>query len=554
MRALLVPVALLGLLAVAISGDAAEVTARVDRESIQLDESFRLIIQIEGDIDGTPDFAPLDADFEIRNRSESQNIQIIHGQFSRLHQWTLTLIPRRAGRLVIPPIAVGSARSTALRVDVSERENVGDGDASGPIFLEAEVTPAAAYVQSQVIYRLRLYRSVDTRIGRLDEPSLSEGEALIERLGEDRGFETRRNGKRYTVVERRYLVSPQRSGRLVLAPLAAEAIVVDPFAAGGRYERVRAPEISVDVQPVPPEWGGAPWLPARNVTLSESWSEDPAAMTAGDPVSYEMTVEADGMVAELLPAPARDVPHGLKQYPDRPNLENRDLGESVTGRRVDRAVLIPGVAGSFTLPPVRLEWWNTVEHRKEVAEIPSRAIQVQPAPNERAETGVPAAVATEVSDAGVWPAVSGVLAVGWLLTLAFWLGSRRRSALDSKPTRRPLSNARTMRAITDACRRGDGPAASRALLAWGGGRWPDRPPRSLGSLGARCRGRLAIAIKVLEQHLYGRGSGQWDGSDLMAALNELPEAEPHGEGGIGALLPLSPPGAGYLGAKLPPNV
>ncbi len=554
MKALVEWIVFLGLLGVAVGGQAAEVSTRVDRETVRLDESFRLVIEIEGDVDGEPDFSKLNADFEIRNQSESQNIQIIHGQFSRLYQWTLTLIPRRVGALVIPPISVGALQTQALSVTVLERAALADSADSGPIFLEAEATPGNAYVQSQVIYRLRLYRAVETRIGRLEEPSISEGEALVERLDEDRGYETRRNGKRYTVIERRYLVTPQRSGTLVFAPLTAEAIIVDSISAGGRYQRVRAPEVRIEVRPVPPDWGGKPWLPARGISLSESWSEDPTALTAGDPVSYSITLEADGMVAELLPELAREVPVGLKQYPDRPQTENRDTGASVSGRRVERVVLMPASAGSFTLPPIRLEWWNVATHRKEVTELPARSIQVLPAAVEIAVTE-PLALAPEpIRVAGVWRAASAFLGAGWLVTLALWWRRRRREPSAAMPVPRALTNTRAISAARKACRRNDPHAASRALLTWGSERWPTHPPGNLVSLGARCGGGLSRAVEILDQHIYGFESMPWNGSELAAALDKLPEVNVPGRVTTSALLPLTPPDCGFADAKIPPNV
>ena len=74
-----------------------------------------------------------------------------------------------------------------------------------------------------------------------------------------------------------------------------------------RRFRSEALHVMVDgIVAPPPEHPDATWLPASQLTLSESWSEDPDAMTVGIPQTRTLTVTARGLletsreVAELF--------------------------------------------------------------------------------------------------------------------------------------------------------------------------------------------------------------------------------------------------------------
>ena len=65
-----------------------------ERNQVSIDESFDLVFQAEGTLDGEPDFGPLEEQFEILSQHQSQNIQMINGQVHRSISWTLTLMAK----------------------------------------------------------------------------------------------------------------------------------------------------------------------------------------------------------------------------------------------------------------------------------------------------------------------------------------------------------------------------------------------------------------------------------------------------------------------------
>jgi hypothetical protein len=104
--------------------------------------------------------------------------------------------------------------------------------------LELGIDGDQVMVQQQVPVVVRLYSAVPIRGGELSAPS-ADG-AVLERLGEDSQYRTQRNGRDYQVIERRFSLSPQRSGELRIAPVQFEGELMSTgrAAASDRFGRL----------------------------------------------------------------------------------------------------------------------------------------------------------------------------------------------------------------------------------------------------------------------------------------------------------------------------
>ena len=198
------------------------------------------------DVSTRPDFSALDTDFDVLGTSQSTSVSIINGRMQRSARWLVDLMPKREGVFTIPAIQIGNERSNPLTLTVKPSAAAA-GEPAGEIFLEVEVDTQTPYVQQQAVLTIRLYRSVQMGNASLTEPNVTGGDVIVERLGDDAGYETQRGGTRYAVVERRYALFAQNSGPAVIEPLLFEGRVptgrqsmFDPFSQG-RPVRVRSP-------------------------------------------------------------------------------------------------------------------------------------------------------------------------------------------------------------------------------------------------------------------------------------------------------------------------
>jgi len=501
----------------------ATLSASVDRDSIHANESFTYILRAEGQLSGRPDLSVLGRDFDVIDTSQSTRIQIVNGRSSQVAEWVVELMPRAPGSYDLPSIRLGALQSNAVPLDILPAVN--DSGADGDIFIEVELDRPSAYVQSQVVYTLRLFVGIGTGRATLTAPRVDGGEAIVEKLGGDREYTTVRSGRVYNVRERTYAIFPQTSGQVRIGPAVYDAVIY-PSRGFQRQQRLSSDVLELNVNPAvapPASNPGAVWLPANSLSIEESWSDSPTRFEQGIPQTRVLTVVASGLLETQLPELDPGVTPGLRQYPDQPELSRETTATGIQATRTERYAVIAQQAGPVELPPVELPWFNVDTGRWEIARIEGRTIDVlpgaqsEPPPEATTSAATPPAAATP--GPGVWPWVSAGLAIGWLATLAAWAISRRRHGgrAAAPAADRPPSERALIRQIGAACRVDDARRVQDLLLEWARLRFDD-PPVSLGALAARLQGQLGTEIAGLEAALYGPRASDWRGQGLFEAL------------------------------------
>jgi len=403
---------LLLFLLLARSGTAlsAGLEASIDRTRIVEGESVMLTVTAPGDSWGIPELGALAQEFEVESQGQSTNMTIVNGQASSTREWRFLLAPKRSGRLTVPALKIGGMESEPIQLEVlptSEATRLGE---TLPVMVEAEVDKATPYVQGQVVYTARVLLRVQVQQATLEDPK-ADG-VIIERLGEDRSYETHRDGHRYKVIERRYALFPQHSGPIEIAPPALSGAIAEPrqgrSGAGGApfggsapsaFERffgrdpfddmgsllqrtrpiqVRGPAVGLDVRPQP-DGAPSPWLPAESLQLADAWMPDLSELRVGEPITRTIAITAQGLSAAQLPDLEPEAPDGVKRYPDKPRSETRTEGDDLIAVKEIKQALVPSVEGELTLPEIRLAWWDTQADRERLAVLPARVVQVLPA-------------------------------------------------------------------------------------------------------------------------------------------------------------------------------
>ena len=507
----------------------AAVTATVDRGDVEINESFTLKVLVDTDVDVEPDASALETDFFVGQRSQLSNTTIVNGQISRSRTWTYVLMPRRDGDLVIPPVIVGSEQSNPLHIVVAPQSNALPGEAD--IFVATDVDYAESFVQAQVLYTVKVYRSVATRQPRLSEPHLSGVEVLIELAGEERSYESILNGKNYNVVERVYALFPQESGELSIAPARFEARVLRDGRITGR-KVFESDALKVTVNPIPPppaEFPDAAWLPAKSLQLSEEWSREPERLPAGEPITRHVTVKALGQLATQIPLIDPAGADGVKIYPDKPELRVTAEPDGIRALRKDQYAMIGVRAGVIELPELNLPWWNIGAGEWQIASLPSRSLTILPSgeaelpPVVEPQIELPFESETPPFKSNFWRRISEGLIALWLLTILTWWWSRRPEKKPKDPEPPPIhkQQAKFLKAARKAALVEDAVTVKSALLSWGRLQWPDDWPRSIGDIASRVTDPLATELDTLCSSSYGPNGVSWNGKDLAKALRSF---------------------------------
>jgi hypothetical protein len=512
----------------------------VDREQIALGDTLRLVIAATGDedLDGL-DLRTLLADFEILQRSMSSSTSIINGQTTRTRQLSLDLTPRREGTLEIPAFRAGAETTRPIAIAVGPPPTLSDADQE--VLFTAEVDRSEVYVQGQLLLTLRIQQAIN-----LDSRSVSELQldgAFVKAL-EQNSFQRTVNGRPWLVHEVRYAIFPEQSGTLVIPAQVFSAREssgrrsVFDIGGGGRQLQRSTEPLAITVRPRPADFpAAAVWLPARNLTLEEDWSTPPDQLQAGESATRTLRLRGEGVHGAQLPPVEFTAPDGLRYYPDQPLVDDREDANGAVGLRRDSAALVASRAGSWTLPEVRIPWWDTETDSLRYATLPARTLDIAaaaggtlaqdpiavPTPSSTADTA-----GTEGSnDSGsLWQAVAAALALGWMATLIWqWRTSRRGRSGPAAQASTAAANpdeSRAFKQLQAACSSNSAPQARRALLAWGRALLPEGPGMNAAALAARLNDAALIeAVATLDRALYREGTTGWDGTALLAAVTAL---------------------------------
>ncbi|WP_213877426.1 BatD family protein [Pseudomonas sp. dw_358] len=509
----------------ALPSQASTLVASVDRTRLGAGETVELTLQ-SNDVTqfGKPDLSTLEAEFEVRDTRQVNRPASLETDTSAATRWLITLLPRHTGTVVIPALQLGDAHSEAITLQVL----VGDDGALAslkPVFIDANLDTDRVYVQAQAVLTVRVYHSVALYDdSRLSPPQITD--AKVEQLGDVRTYEKIINGVRHGVIEMRFAIYPQRSGQLTIPALVFNATLVDTThnsdgtSRPGELLRITSAQIPLDVRPRPDAWpADAPWLPARSVTLSESWNPETAQSQVGDSLTRTLTLKADGLSsAQLPPLPATNV-NGLRRYPDQPQLNNQPGEQGLVGSRDEREALVPARSGNIELPPVDVVWWNTREDHLEHSNLPARTLRVVDNPTLAVETPV-ADHAAPADNPALWPWKVATVLFAFTTLLGFILWWRARSqpavqrSVQAGPSPRSLLDD-----IKRACQANDTYATRQAIDAWA-----RQQPETLADMAARFV-PLSDALDGLNGALYSEAGQYWQGGDLWRAINAIPAVD-----------------------------
>jgi BatD DUF11 like domain len=532
---------LLFLITILNNAIAVTISAQVDRNPVGLDETFNLFFIADESPDDDPDFSPLENDFEVINQSQSSNISIINGTYTKKIKWTLSVMARRAGTLTVPAIKFGDDASTPIRLNV-KKGNQSKSTNSAEMFMELEVQPEKVWVQSQIIVTLRFLSSINLAgFSGFSELKTEGVDAVIEKLGEDKQFQTKRGNTQYLVIERRLALFPQKSGILKIPPLLAEArlsgrssSMFDPFQRSGQIKRVRSKAKEINVLDVPSSHKARHWLPSGEIQLSDEWPEDASTYKAGEPITRTLTIMADGLTSAQLPEFKITEIKNIKQYPDKPGLQDIRKDTGIIGLRQEKIAYIPSRAGSYTLPAIKINWWNTQTGKQETARLAAKTIKVLAGDSTPATPITPDTIKPQIEQipqktlnqnngSGLWFWLSLCLASGWLITLILWWRHKRNDQSTTNKhdqSEHNVSLSKAQQQLKQACQSSQPQPCKDALLEWGKAAFPAHSPNSLGQLGTLLGESLRSRLDELEASLYGSQNSPWQAGDLYQAISD----------------------------------
>jgi hypothetical protein len=547
-------------------------SASVDRDTLSLQETLTLTLRFYAQTGSSPELSLLQKDFDILNTQQSNQMRVINGSMESFTDWRIALAPKRVGTLEIPSFTIEGAKSDPIAITV-ESQNNAPQNASSEVFVDIKTNKDSVYVQEQILLTIRLYTSVNLNGAEMTPLELPD--ALVVDLGETQ-FQTSLNGRQHIVVERVYSIFPQHSGELIIPSLTYNVSVrsgqrdpwSDPFNnRRSNLLRLRTEEQRIQIKTAPAQYTGKDWLPAQQLEITEHWSSGTDRLKVGEPITRTVTVAAEGLTAGQLTPLNLPTVDGLTLYPDQPQNDDQTSKKGVRGSRIETIAIIPNRSGTFTLPEIRVDWWDTVNQRMQTAKLPSKTVTVEDAlgaitaapPQAAVETPMEPAstpINTDLSSVSaekvmvhtppMWlislVLVLGVLAI--MFACLYWRARQELAAIHrfyvEEKTKDKVAENTAWTALKRASTEKDYPAMRTALLHWAQAHWQDPQLQSLHALAERANSNeLSKQLHKLDEMLYRNDkTAAWDSSELIQEINNYRRKKQHQEKDSNGLAPL----------------
>ncbi len=539
------------LLMLATTHTLADSSAVLNRDTINVLQSARLIIKSDN-IDGTisPDLSVLEHNFSILGTSTSQNVSIINGNQTTEKTWVVEIEPKSPGSFTIPPITVGNDRTRPLRLTVLAEPTAGAGDAAD-VFVDFTLDKDRVYVQQQTLATIKLYLDVALLDGSLTDPTAENLEAR--RMGQDKQYQERVNGRNYQVVERQYALFPTASGTITLPAIRFQGIVQarantaggnnvfgNLFNQGTRIS-ARSKPLSLKVNPPDKAFEGRTWLPATSLTI-EDLSATASTTEAGQPFTIKLKLEATGLSAGQLPDIGFPDTDAFKQYPDKPIRQTQLIEGTIVSSVTQSIAIIGNGKDNIQLPGIKIDWWDIETDSPQVASLPARTINValpktdaltanstQNPQNKASVTpeNQESDFALQESNSGSngLLIVIGVLFCAWFGTFVLLVIEKRKTNQrvpgESQKEARVVAAKKLESHILSACKANDSIKARENLIKWAGRNWPNRRYYGLLDISRDItQRRLRNAIADLHTTSYAESEANWSGQALHSSFQE----------------------------------
>lgn len=413
----------IGLLVFPVISFGAEFSASVNRDALGAGETLILELKIsDASPKGEPDISGIKKDFAITGKRMLSNTNIINGSISTSVSWQYRLVPKKEGKLTIPPITVESSEgilssqpvSLSIEKGASQQQRARDNN----ITISAQVSKIIPYKNEPIIYTVQLISSQD--LTHIQLRPLSATGLVVNAVGKPKVYEKTHNGMPVKVLEAKYILTPLKTGSVTIPGVVIEGEKLvrdespldsfldrnfDPLGllqkfhtmGGFGIERLESFSLTsngiiLDVQ-TPPQ-GMISWLPATSLKISENIKET-NSLKVGEPFARSFTIVGEGITANQLPTLKSQQEQGndFKVYSDKPSTEEQVKNNNITSWREESYTLIPQKPGTFTLPEITISWWDVKEDKIAYAKIPQRTIEVLPAK----DTVTPVAIPTETT-------------------------------------------------------------------------------------------------------------------------------------------------------------
>lgn len=500
----------------------------------------------------SPDFSQLQKDFRILNTNYGSSIKMVNGVTSLKTFWQLQLLPKKSGELWIPAIAFGNKQSSARKLIVSSssiaqttQKTASTNKQNDALLVQGKINTHSPYVQSQFIYTFKLFFRTQLRNPSIEFPSMKDITFL--QLNDHPVYQTVINGNVYNVIEKRFALFPKKVGSIILPPIQFHAYILDDsnnfyndlfYFSEPKPVTIATNVVNLSVRDIPTNYQGTLWLPAKNISLTEAWSNHSNTWEVGIPVTRTIKITAQGLRADQLPDITIEKIKDVNVYVDQPKRNNIIQDNLVIGILEQKVTYIPNTPLSFIIPTIDINWWNTETNTNAVSQLSKIAVHMKGVVGHTGFTSQNrivsqplvitkspgSATVANVFYTTIWFWISCVLFI--ILLVMVWFIFRRKAIANNEAHTQSRVISYQTTEITEkefeqACYGGQALQAQHFLLAWAKKNWPHTQINLTTLRQIINDEQFNAAIEELEEAIYARVTKKWHGETLLSTFRNV---------------------------------
>jgi hypothetical protein len=269
----------------------------------------------------------------------------------------------------------------------------------------------------------------------------------------------------------------------------------------------------ITVLAVPGADAQLPLVTATEFKVDDRWTPNPDKAAVGDAFTRTIALRATGVPGMALPPLKMQARDGLAVYAGQPQVATDTARGDFIGKRVETFSLVCQKAGTYTLPELRIQWWNPTDEQLQVVRLQSRTLQVSSNPVLDPTTPAGAANIFGTRSFWLWAGIFGVGAAVFVVLLV-----RRRThqyVLGSTKTEKKLFQQFKQAAVSN-----DPAKTMQSLIRWldaAGGR--NNSCSVLEFVKQYGTEELERQLAALESCLYGKEKESWSGGVIYKQVS-----------------------------------
>ncbi|WP_422349427.1 BatD family protein [Flagellimonas sp.] len=350
----------------------------LSKEKLGINERLRVEFTMnkDGDNFNPPSF---DGFKVVMGPSQSISSSWVNGKRSFSKTYSYILVPTARGRFNIKQATIEISGETyktlpktvevTAAVDKPNDQKTVDDVADESLHLVAEVSNGSPYLNEAVTVTYKLYVGHSIRVTNyrsLDNPTYNNFWSQEIDVSKPKPINTTYNGKPYlSVVLKKVVLYPQKSGKLDIEPLALEIYVDVPtnrrdFFGGRIYTQttktVSAGRRTLSVKALPEagkpaNFGGAVGDFDFKVTTSKQ------KLNASESLQAKVEVSGKGNL-KLFQLPEPELPSALEVYEPEFDEKVRTISTGMEGRVANNYTIVPSYRGKYPIPSISFSYFN----------------------------------------------------------------------------------------------------------------------------------------------------------------------------------------------------